>query len=212
VPHNIAHFDVPADDVERARRFYERAFGWRFEPFGPPDFYLIHTGSEQDPGIHGSVSQRPEGSVIPYRNQGSGSPNSRFWDNDLNPCQKPPWGFLTAISLDSGDFRWRSVLGVVDELLAKGIPPTGTSNLGGSLVTAGGVLFIGATIDPYLRAFATADGRELWKARLPTSARATPLVYTTPGGREMVAIAAGGHDTPLSKPGTTLHVFALPKP
>lgn len=60
MPHNIAHFDVPADDVERARRFYERVFGWRFEAFGPPDFYLIHTGSAQDPGIHGSVSQRPE--------------------------------------------------------------------------------------------------------------------------------------------------------
>lgn len=63
MPHHIAHFDVPADDVERARRFYERVFGWRFEAFGPPDFYLIHTGSPQDPGIHGSVSQRPEGSV-----------------------------------------------------------------------------------------------------------------------------------------------------
>ena len=55
---NIAHFDVPADDVERARRFYERVFGWRFEPFGPPDFYMIHTGSGADPGIHGSVSKR----------------------------------------------------------------------------------------------------------------------------------------------------------
>jgi predicted enzyme related to lactoylglutathione lyase len=57
---NIAHFDVPADDVERARRFYERVFGWRFEPFGPPDFYMIHTGSGADPGIHGSVSKRRE--------------------------------------------------------------------------------------------------------------------------------------------------------
>jgi predicted enzyme related to lactoylglutathione lyase len=60
MPHNVAHFDVPADDVERARRFYERVFGWRFEPFGPPDFYLIQTGSPQDPGIHGSVSQRAQ--------------------------------------------------------------------------------------------------------------------------------------------------------
>ena len=62
-------------------------------------------------------SQRPEGSAIPYRTQGSGSPNSRFWDPDLIPCQKPPWGFLTAIDLDTGTFRWRSVLGVVDKLL-----------------------------------------------------------------------------------------------
>ncbi len=55
---NIAHFDVPADDVERARRFYERVFGWRFEAWGPPDFYLIHTGTPVDPGIHGSLSKR----------------------------------------------------------------------------------------------------------------------------------------------------------
>ena len=58
MPNNIAHFDVAADDVERARRFYERVFGWRFEAWGPPDFYLIHTGTAQDPGIHGSVSKR----------------------------------------------------------------------------------------------------------------------------------------------------------
>jgi uncharacterized protein len=57
---NIAHFDVHADDVERARRFYERVFGWRFEAWGPPDFYLIHTGTPADPGIHGSVSKRNE--------------------------------------------------------------------------------------------------------------------------------------------------------
>ncbi|HXJ37139.1 MAG TPA: VOC family protein [Candidatus Eisenbacteria bacterium] len=58
MPNNIAHFDVPADDVERARRFYERVFGWRFEAWGPPDFYLIHTGTPADPGIHGSLSKR----------------------------------------------------------------------------------------------------------------------------------------------------------
>lgn len=56
--HNIAHFDIAADDVERARRFYERVFGWRFEAWGPPDFYMIRTGSDDDPGIHGSLSKR----------------------------------------------------------------------------------------------------------------------------------------------------------
>jgi predicted enzyme related to lactoylglutathione lyase len=60
MPNNIAHFDIQADDVERARRFYERVFGWRFEAWGPPDFYLIHTGTGADPGIHGSVSKRSE--------------------------------------------------------------------------------------------------------------------------------------------------------
>src|SRR5262245_41267011 len=58
MPHNIVHFDIQADLVERARRFYERVFGWRFEPWGPPDFYLIRTGTAADPGIHGSLSKR----------------------------------------------------------------------------------------------------------------------------------------------------------
>ena len=57
---NIAHFDVQADDIESGRRFYERVFGWRFEAWGPPDFYLIHTGGPGDPGIHGSMSKRNE--------------------------------------------------------------------------------------------------------------------------------------------------------
>ena len=60
MPHHIAHFDIAAHDVERARRFYEGAFGWRFEAWGPPDFYLVHTGPPEDPGIHGSISQRNE--------------------------------------------------------------------------------------------------------------------------------------------------------
>jgi quinoprotein glucose dehydrogenase len=137
-----------------------------------------------------------------------------FFSPEGRPCLSPPWGELVAVRVDTGEIAWRSVLGDLRELVglsAATVPAsTGSPNLGGPAIAAGGVLFIGATIDPYLRAFATADGRELWKARLPTSARATPLVYTAPSGREMVAIAAGGHDTPLSKPGTTLHVFALP--
>ena len=66
MPNNIAHFDIHADDVERARRFYEKVFGWQFEAWGPPDFYLIRTGSVDEPGIHGSVSKRNE----PISNQG----------------------------------------------------------------------------------------------------------------------------------------------
>lgn len=64
---NIAHFDLQADDVERARRFYERVFEWRFEAWGPPDFYMIRTGTDSDPGIHGSVSKRNEPVVGPGR-------------------------------------------------------------------------------------------------------------------------------------------------
>ena len=60
MPNPIAHFDIQADDVERARRFYEGVFGWRFEAWGPPDFYMIFTGEESDPGVHGSMSKREE--------------------------------------------------------------------------------------------------------------------------------------------------------
>ena len=89
--------------------------------------------------------------------------------------------------------------------------PTGSPNLGGAATTETGLVFIGATLDAYFRAFDTRDGREVWKARLPTSARATPLLFTTASGRHMVAIAAGGHDHPLSKIDTKLVVFALKK-
>lgn len=72
-----------------------------------------------------------------------------------------------------------------------------------------GLVFVGATLEPYLRAFETRTGRELWKGQLPTSARATPLIYMSERGRQMVAIAAGGHDSPPSRLDTKLVVFAL---
>jgi quinoprotein glucose dehydrogenase len=110
------------------------------------------------------------------------------------PCTAPPWGELVAIGVDSGDIAWRVPLG---------------PNLGGPATTDTGLVFIGATLDPYLRAFETRTGRELWKGQVPTSARATPLIYTTERGRQMVAIAAGGHDTEQSRLDTKLVVFAL---
>ena len=110
------------------------------------------------------------------------------------PCTAPPWGELVAVSVDTGDIAWRAPLG---------------PNLGGPATTDTGLVFIGATIEPYLRAFETRTGRELWKGQLPTSARATPLIYMTARGRQMVAIAAGGHDTPQSKLDTKLVVFSL---
>ena len=129
------------------------------------------------------------------------------------PCVAPPWGELVAVGADTGDIAWRTTLGDLrDALGLPPGPPTGSPNLGGAVITTTGLLFIGATIDPHLRAFDTRSGRQVWHARLPTSARATPLVFTTESGNEMIAVAAGGHDTPLSRPGTTLVVFALRKP
>jgi glucose dehydrogenase len=157
-----------------------------------PETRTLYVNS-MDVGMLVRMVKRPDGSVIPFRSQGLGTLNSRFWDKDLNPCQKPPWGFLTAINLDTGEFRWRSVLGVVDALIAKGIPPTGSPNIGGSLVTAGGLVFIGATNDKRFRAFDKDTGTEIWTTKLPASAHASPMTFTgNTSKKQFVVIAAGG--------------------
>jgi quinoprotein glucose dehydrogenase len=122
------------------------------------------------------------------------------------PCVRPPWGELVAVSPDKGTIEWRVPLGE----LALGVPSiAGLPNLGGPATTNTGVVFIGAALDAHLRAFETSSGKLLWQGDLPTAARATPLIFTTLSGRQMVAIAAGGFDNPLSKLDTKLVVFAL---
>lgn len=175
-----------------------------------PETHTLYVNS-MDVGMLYHMAKRPENSEIPYRPQGSGSPNSRFWDPDLLPCQRPPWGFLTAINLDTGTFRWRSVLGVVDKLIERGLPPTGAPNLGGSLVTAGGLVFIGATNDSRFRAFDKDTGKELWTVRLPASSHATPMTFhSRKTGRQFVVIAAGGGNKYNKTYSDALVAFALP--
>lgn len=122
------------------------------------------------------------------------------------PCTKPPWGELVAVSPDTGKIEWRVPLGELDR---KGGTISGLPNLGGPATNDTGVVFIGATLDPHIRAFDTSTGKMLWKGDLPTAARATPLVFTSASGRQMVAIAAGGFDDPISKLDTKLVVFSL---
>ncbi|MBM3727924.1 MAG: pyrroloquinoline quinone-dependent dehydrogenase [Acidobacteria bacterium] len=175
-----------------------------------PDTRTLYVNS-MDVGMLFRMVKRPEGSEIPYRAQGLGTPNSRFWDMNRLPCQAPPWGHLTAIDLDKGEFRWRSVLGVVDELLAKGVPPTGTSNLGGPIVTAGGLVFIGATNDARFRAFDKDTGKEIWTVKLPASAHATPMTFQgRKTGKQFVVIAAGGGNKYDDRFSDSLIAYALP--
>ena len=175
-----------------------------------PETHTLYVNS-MDAGMVMRMLKRPDGSAIPYGARGLGSPNSRFWDTKLYPCQQPPWGHLTAIDLDKGEFRWRSVLGVIDELVAKGIPPTGTANIGGSVVTAGGLLFIGATNDSRFRAFDKDTGKELWVTRLPASAHANPMTYLGPKSKkQFVVIAAGGGNKYNQTFSDSLVAFSLP--
>jgi quinoprotein glucose dehydrogenase len=132
----------------------------------------------------------------------------RWLDDEGYPAIKPPWGTLNAVDLNSGDIKWSVVLGEYPELTARGIPPTGTENYGGPLITAGGAIFIGATADETFRAFDKETGELLWKAKLPFGGNASPSTYMA-GGRQYVVISAGGGKSGRPRGGTIV-AFALP--
>jgi quinoprotein glucose dehydrogenase len=128
------------------------------------------------------------------------------------PCNAPPWGTLVAIDIATGDVRWEIPLGSMSDLTVLADAMNwGSVSLGGPLVTASGVVFIGASMDRRLRAFDIETGLLLWSTALPASAQATPMTYrATPGGRQYVVVAAGGHSAMRSALGDYVLAFALP--
>lgn len=128
------------------------------------------------------------------------------------PCSPPPWGVIAGVDLGSGDIIWRRPFGTTRDLAPGGIAlQLGTPSFGGPITTAGGVTFIAAAMDNYLRAFDTETGEEVWKGRLPAGGQATPMTYTWEG-RQYVVIAAGGHGRAGTTLGDHLVAFALPDP
>ena len=132
-----------------------------------------------------------------------------FADPDGYPAVKPPWGHLTAIDLNTGRFVWRIPLGEYPALKAKGIPPTGTQSFGGTIVTAGGLVFIGGSMDEKFHAFNKRTGQLLWEYQLPAGGYATPSSYMV-NGKQFVVIAAGGGGKLGTKSGDSFIAFALP--
>ena len=132
----------------------------------------------------------------------------RFLDQEERPAIRPPWATLNAIDLNAGEILWKVTLGDWPELSADGQPPTGAEAYGGPIVTAGGLIFIGATRDERFRAFDARDGELLWETGLPAAGYATPITYAV-GGTQYVMIAAGGGKVG-TKSGDAYVAFTLP--
>jgi membrane-bound PQQ-dependent dehydrogenase (glucose/quinate/shikimate family) len=181
---------------------------WSGASFDPASGYLYVNTNEV--GTVGMLKRQPDGSPSAYRRTSPWGAYARFW-HDNYPCQQPPWGLLNAIDLNKGELVWRVPLGVVDTLQDKGIQQTGAPSLGGSIVTAGGLVFIAGTNDSRLRAFDARTGKELWVTRLEASGHATPITYLgKKTKRQFVAIAAGGGGYFSTTTADVLAAYALP--
>jgi PQQ-dependent dehydrogenase (methanol/ethanol family) len=146
-------------------------------------------------------------SPLTYQRNGFG----RFWWAEKYwPCQVGPWGEMVAINVNTGDEAWRVPLGVVPELEAVGIRNTGTMNMGGSIATSTGLVFIGATNDRRFRAFDAKTGKVLWETQLEAGAYATPITYRGRDGKQYVTIFASGGGYYDRVAGDSLVAFKLP--
>ena len=182
-----------------------------------PHLHLIFVNTSSI-GSMGRLVKAPPGAPVngfggmPYRNQGG---YGRFVDQDHYPCNQPPWGELTAVNADTGDIAWRVPLGSYEELEKRGIKHSGTPGIGGPIVTAGQLVFIGATNDSHFHAFDSRTGKELWTAKLDAPGEATPVTYLGRDGKQYVVITSGsaGHLRSIGHDDEDIDIvtaFALP--
>jgi glucose dehydrogenase len=178
---------------------------WSGGSFDVASGYLFVNTNEL--GAVGAMLPQADGAPEKYRRGSKDGEYARFWDQNQWPCQKPPWGTLNAVDVNKGEIVWKVPLGSLGGLKEK----TGTPNLGGSIVTAGGLVFIGATMDSRFRAFDARTGEQLWATELEASAHATPITYLGKNsGKQFVVIAAGGGGYFKGQVSDTLAGFALP--
>ncbi len=183
---------------------------WSGASFNPALGYLFVNVSEV--GAVGFMKPQPEGSPTAYVRSSKWGGYARYWDDRHYPCQQPPWGDLNAIDLTTGEIAWKVPLGVVDELEAKGIPKTGIYNLGGSIATAGGLVFIAGTNDHRFRAFDAKTGKELWVTQLESNGHATPMTYLGKKTKKqfvVIAVGPGGYFNREASGTPVLAAYAL---
>jgi quinoprotein glucose dehydrogenase len=194
---------------DEARKVIEHGRGW-MPSFGyltdaQKQSLVRYLYDEETVAVASTTKRNGEEIIeVPFTHTGY----NRFLDPDGYPAVKPPWGTLTAIDLNRGEIDWQIPLGEYAELTKRGIPLTGTENYGGPIVTAGGLIFIGATKDEKFRAFDKRSGKLLWETTLPAGGYATPSTYEV-NGKQYVVIAAGGGKMG-TKSGDAYIAFALP--
>jgi quinoprotein glucose dehydrogenase len=216
----------PASHDEVLQRFRTYRSGAAFTPPSTngtivvPGFHggATWSGASFDPGtgiLYVNSNEQPN--VTRMVEQGDDTPEPyiptgyfRFLDKDGYPAIKPPWGQLNAIDLNEGRILWQVPLGEYPELTARGIPQTGTENFGGTIVTAGGLVFIGGTKDEKFHAFDKTTGKLLWETKLNAGGYATPCTYKVKG-RQYVVIASGGGGKLGTRSGDEFVAFALPR-
>lgn len=179
-----------------------------------PNIVDMHPREEVKDRAAGSGGTRPDQAIAPHASTPFGVTRPMWLSLFDVPCIAPPWGYITATNIDTGELVWSQPLGTGYDMGPLGIPTRlkivmGTPNLGGPLMTAGGLTIIAAAQDNYLRAFETATGRLLWEARLPAGGQAGPMTYEH-NGRQYIAMTATGHARLETKVGDFLAVYALP--
>jgi quinoprotein glucose dehydrogenase len=169
-----------------------------------PDSGRLFVSAQNLPSIM-AIEDAPKNASYPYNHKGY----TKLRDSEGYPGVKPPWGQLTAINLNEGTIAWQVPLGEHPELTVRGVPKTGTELYGGSIVTAGGIIFIGATKDLKFRAINSATGATLWETQLEYGGFATPSTYSV-NGKQYVVIAAGGGGKMGTASGDSYVAFTLP--
>ncbi|WP_064711049.1 glucose/quinate/shikimate family membrane-bound PQQ-dependent dehydrogenase [Rhizobium bangladeshense] len=148
-------------------------------------------------------------------NRNDGAPYGVFMGPFLGPlqipCQAPPWGYVTGVDLRTGKIAYMHKNGTVRDMTPLPLPfKLGVPGIGGPMLTKGGVAFLGAAVDNYLRAYDVTNGHELWRTRLPAGGQATPMTYTTDENKQYVVMVAGGHGSVGTKPGDYVIAYTLP--
>ncbi|EGL64017.1 glucose dehydrogenase [Agrobacterium sp. ATCC 31749] len=148
-------------------------------------------------------------------NRNDGAPYGVFMGPFLGPlkipCQAPPWGYVAGADLRIGDVAYKHKNGTVYDMTPLPLPfKVGVPGIGGPMITKGGVAFLGAAVDNYLRAYDLTTGKELWEARLPAGGQATPMTYSLENGKQYVVMVAGGHGSVGTKPGDYVIAYTLP--